>query len=42
MAAAVVPGLGFLWAAKPSVGLALFAAYPSRRAAYWRVLICCH
>jgi hypothetical protein len=30
MAAAVVPGLGFLWAAKPSVGLALFAAYPSR------------
>lgn len=31
-AAAVVPGLGFLWATKPSLGLALFVAYPSRRA----------
>jgi hypothetical protein len=27
-----LPWLGFLLAAKPSIGLALFAAYPSRRA----------
>lgn len=33
MAAAAVPWLGFLWVAKPSMGLALFAAYPSRQAA---------
>jgi hypothetical protein len=33
MAAAFVPWLGFLWVAKPSLGLALFLAYPSRRAA---------
>ena len=32
MAGAAVPWLGFLWAAKPSIGLALFAAYPSRQA----------
>jgi hypothetical protein len=33
MAAAAIPWLGFLWVAKPSIGLALFAAYPTRRAA---------
>jgi hypothetical protein len=33
MAGAFVPWLGFLWVAKPSLGLALFAAYPSRAAA---------
>jgi hypothetical protein len=32
MAVVAVPWLGFLWAAKPSIGLALFAAYPSRQA----------
>jgi hypothetical protein len=31
-AAAVMPSLGFLLAAKPSIGLAMFAAYPSRLA----------
>jgi hypothetical protein len=31
-AAAVVPALGWIWAAKPSIGAALFAAFPSRRA----------
>jgi hypothetical protein len=30
---AVVPWLGALWVAKPSIGLALAVAYPSRRAA---------
>jgi hypothetical protein len=38
MAAAAVPWLGFLWAAKPSLGLALFLAYPSRQAAFGCVL----
>ena len=33
-AAALTPGLGFLFAAKPSVGLAMLAAYPSRKAIY--------
>jgi hypothetical protein len=32
-AAALVPVLGFVWAAKPSLGGILFAAYPSRTAA---------
>jgi hypothetical protein len=32
MAVAGLPWLGFLLAAKPSIGLALFAAYPSRKA----------
>jgi hypothetical protein len=32
MGVASLPWLGFLMAAKPSIGLALFAAYPSRRA----------
>ncbi|HEY9505010.1 MAG TPA: hypothetical protein VIQ27_03480 [Gemmatimonadales bacterium] len=31
-AAAVFPALSWVWAAKPSIGAALFAAYPSRRA----------
>jgi SAM-dependent methyltransferase len=31
-AAAVIPTLGFVWGAKPSVGAALFAGFPSRRA----------
>jgi len=30
--AVVLPALSWLWAAKPSVGLALFAGYPHRRA----------
>lgn len=33
-AAALIPCLGFLLAAKPTIGLALFAAYPSRIALY--------
>jgi hypothetical protein len=32
MGIAAMPWLGFVLAAKPSIGLALFAAYPSRRA----------
>ena len=31
-AAALMPSLGFVFAAKPSIGLAMLAAYPSRRA----------
>ena len=31
-AAAAIPWLGFIWAAKPSVGAALFAGWPSRKA----------
>jgi hypothetical protein len=31
-AAAVFPGIAWLWAAKPSVGAALFVGFPSRRA----------
>ena len=33
-AAAVMPALGFLFVAKPSIGLALLVAYPSRAAIY--------
>jgi len=33
-AAAVTPALGFLFAAKPSIGLAILTAYPSRAAIY--------
>jgi hypothetical protein len=29
-----LPWLSFVWAAKPSIGLALFAAWPSRKAVY--------
>jgi hypothetical protein len=32
-AAALVPTLGFVWAAKPTLGAAFFAAFPSRQAA---------
>ena len=38
-AAALIPALGFLWAAKPTLGAALFAAFPSRRAAAGIVVI---
>ncbi len=38
-AAAVVPGLGLVWAAKPTIGLALFVAFPSRAAALGVALI---
>jgi hypothetical protein len=38
-AGAVLPWLGFVWAAKPSIGLALFIGWPSRRAAIGAVLI---
>jgi hypothetical protein len=31
-AAAVLPAISWIWAAKPSLGAALFAAYPTRRA----------
>jgi len=31
-AAALVPALGFLWSVKPTLGLALFAAFPTRAA----------
>jgi hypothetical protein len=37
-AAAMTPSLGFLLAAKPTIGLALFAAYPSRAALYGAAL----
>jgi hypothetical protein len=33
-AATGLPWLGFVWAAKPSVGVALFAGWPSRRVLY--------
>lgn len=33
-AAAVLPWLAVVWVAKPSIGLALFLAYPSRKAAW--------
>jgi hypothetical protein len=38
-AAAVLPALGALWAAKPTIGAALFAAFPSRRAALGAVAL---
>jgi hypothetical protein len=38
-AAAGLPWLGFVWAAKPSIGLALFAGWPSRRALYGGILV---
>jgi hypothetical protein len=33
-AAVGLPWLGFIWAVKPSIGLALFAGWPSRKALY--------
>lgn len=38
-AAAVLPALSWIWAAKPSVGAALFAAFPTRRALAGGVLL---
>jgi hypothetical protein len=38
-AAAVLPWMGAAWAAKPSVGLAMFAGYPSRSAAISIVVV---
>jgi hypothetical protein len=38
-AGAVLPWLGFVWAAKPSIGLALFAGWPSRSAAIGGALV---
>jgi hypothetical protein len=40
-AAAVIPAMSWLWATKPSVGLALFAAYPHRRAVVGGLLLTC-
>jgi hypothetical protein len=38
-AAAALPALSWIWAAKPSVGAALFAAYPNRRAVLGGLLL---
>jgi hypothetical protein len=38
-AAAALPALSWIWVAKPSVGAALFAAYPRRRAVVGGVLL---
>jgi hypothetical protein len=38
-AAAVLPALSWVWAAKPSIGAALFVAYPSRRALFGCLLL---
>jgi hypothetical protein len=38
-AGAMLPWLSFVWAAKPSIGLALFAGWPSRRAAVGAALV---
>lgn len=38
-AATIVPWLGLVWAAKPTVGLALFAGWPSRSAAMGATLL---
>ena len=38
-AAAGIPWLGFIWAAKPSIGVALFAGWPSRLALYGGVAV---
>jgi hypothetical protein len=38
-AAICLPALGFIWAAKPSVGLALFGAWPSRAAVIGGVIL---
>jgi hypothetical protein len=37
VAAAVLPWLGFVWTAKPTIGGALFAGYPSRAASWGAV-----
>lgn len=38
-AAAALPSLAFVWAAKPNIGLAMFAGWPSRRAAIGAALL---
>jgi hypothetical protein len=38
-AAVGIPWLGFIWAAKPPVGLALFAGWPSRAALYGGIAV---
>ncbi len=38
-AAAGIPWLGFIWAAKPSIGVALFAGWPSRWALFGGVAV---
>ena len=38
-AAAGIPWLGFIWAAKPSIGVALFAGWPSRPALYGGIAV---
>jgi hypothetical protein len=38
-AAAALPALSWIWAAKPSVGAAMFAAYPNRRAVIGGLLL---
>jgi hypothetical protein len=38
-AAVGLPWLGAIWAAKPSIGLALFAGWPSRRALYGGLIV---
>jgi hypothetical protein len=38
-AAAALPSLAFIWAAKPNIGLAMFVGWPSRRAAIGAVLL---
>ena len=38
-AAVGIPWLGFIWAAKPSIGLALFAGWPSRAAMYGGIAV---
>jgi hypothetical protein len=38
-AAAVLPAISWIWAAKPSLGAALFVAYPARRAVIGGVLL---
>jgi len=40
-AAAVLPALSWVWAAKPSIGLALFVGYPDRRAVVGGLLLVC-
>jgi hypothetical protein len=38
-AAIAFPWLGFLWIAKPTIGLPLFAAWPSRQAVIWGAVL---
>lgn len=40
-AAAVLPGVSWIWTAKPSLGAAFFLAYPSRRAVIGAIVLLC-